>query len=218
MTTLTLYSYEACPYAQRTQMTLLEKGIDFELVEVDLYDRPDWWADLSPYGKVPLLKDGDGIVFESAIINQYIEESFPGPVLLPTDPLERAHARIWMDYCDSRFMAACHQLIADRRNEEQQVANREKLRGVFRYMENGLREMGGGPFWMGKQFTLVDIQFTPFFERFACYQDLWAAEWPEDCLLLQAWFDEMQSRPSHQQTRHDVAFHIERYRKYDQAA
>ena len=188
MSELTLYSYEACPYAQRTQMTLLEKGLDFDLVEVDLYDRPSWWAELSPYGKVPLLKHGEGIVYESAIINQYLEEAFPEKPLLPHQPLQRAQARIWMDYCDSRFMPACHQLIADRHNEEKQQANRAKLREVMAFMENGMRELSEGPFWMGEQLTLVDLQFAPFFERFACYESLWGAEWPTHCVGLKKWF------------------------------
>ena len=111
MSMLELYSYEACPYAQRTQMALAEKGLEFELIEVDLYDRPSWWADLSPYGKVPLLKHGDNVIYESAIVNEYLDEVFPDPPLMPEDALGRAQARVWIDYCDSRFMSACHQLI-----------------------------------------------------------------------------------------------------------
>ena len=215
MSDLTLYSYEACPYAQRTQMTLLEKDVPFQLVEVDLYDRPSWWADLSPYGKVPLLKHGSGIVYESAIVNQYLDETFPDRPLMPAEPLSKAEARIWMDYCDSRFMSACHQLIADRCDAEKQTTNRDELRSVFRFMERGLERLGDGPYWMGEQFTLVDIQFAPFFERFPCYRSLWQAEWPEDCVRLKRWFDAVRSRDSHRQTCHDYEFHMERYRKYD---
>ncbi len=219
MSALELYSYDACPYAQRTRMVLLEKGLDFKLVEVDLYNRPDWWADLSPYGKVPLLKHGDGIVYESAIINAYLDEVFPKPPLMPADPLQRAQARIWIDYCDSRFMPACHQLIQDRNDSEKQAENRAKLGEIFTFMENeALRKLSDGPYWMGEQLTLVDLQYAPFVERFPCYQDLWGAEWPEECTRLREWFTAISQRDSFQQTSHDLEFHMQRYRRYDQAA
>ena len=219
MSTLELYSYDACPYAQRTRMVLLEKGLEFKLVEVDLYNRPDWWAELSPYGKVPLLKHGDGIVYESAIINEYLDEAFPDTPLMPADPLPRAQARVWIDYCDSRFMPACHQLIQDRNDAAQQVENRAKLREIFTFMEKeGLRKLSDGPYWMGEHLTLVDIQYAPFVERFPCYQDLWGAEWPEECTRLREWFATISQRDSFQQTSHDLQFHMERYRRYDQAA
>lgn len=216
MSEVELYSYEACPYAQRTQMTLLEKGLDYELIEVDLYDRPAWWADLSPYGKVPLLKHGDAVVYESAIINEYLDDTFGDIPLLPADPLGRARARIWMAYCDTHFMAACHTLIEDRHDDSRQAENRQKLREVFLFMEEGINELGAGPYWMGEQFTLVDIQFAPFFERFACYEALWQAEWPGECSRLKAWFDGVGARDSHIATRHDYDFHFQRYQKYDQ--
>ena len=218
MSELKLYSYEACPYAQRTQMALLEKQLDYELIEVDLYDRPSWWADLSPYGKVPLLKHGEGVVYESAIINEYLEDSFPDHPLLPANPLGRARARIWIAYCDDYFMPACHKLIEDRRDPEQQIKNRGKLRETFLFMEAGMRELSDGPYWMGEQFTLVDIQFAPFAERFACYEALWQAEWPAECSRLNAWFEHVRRRDSHARTRHDQDFHMQRYRKYDQAS
>ena len=219
MSTLELYSFDACPYAQRTRMVMLEKGLDFNLVEIDLYNRPDWWAELSPYGKVPLLKHGDGIVYESAIINEYLDEVFPDTPLMPADPLQRAQARIWIDYCDTRFMPACHQLIQDRKNADKQVENRAKLREVFTFMEQeGLRKLSNGPYWMGTEFTLADVQFAPFVERFPCYEDLWGAQWPDECTRLRDWFDTVRSRDSFKATCHDLQFHMERYRKYDQAA
>lgn len=219
MSSLELYSFDACPYAQRSRMVVLEKDLDCKLVEIDLYNRPDWWAELSPYGKVPLLKHGDGVVYESAIINEYLEEVFPTPALLPSDPLRRAQARIWIDYCDTRFLPACHQFIQDRKDPQKQSENREKLSEVMLFMENeGLRRFSDGPFWMGEQFTLVDIHYAPFLERFPCYQELWGAQWPANANRLREWFDAISKRLSFMKTCHDFQFHLERYRKYDQAA
>lgn len=214
-----LYSFDACPYAQRSRMALIEKGLDFKLVEIDLYNRPDWWAKLSPYGKVPLLKHGDGVVYESAIINEYLEDAFPEPALLPRDPLRRAQARIWIDYCDTRFMPACHQLIQDRKDPDKQKDNLAKLVEVMQFMDSeGLHRLSEGPYWMGEQFTLVDVHYAPFVERFPCYQDLWGAQWPDECTRLRKWFDAVSERHSFKATMHDFDFHMERYRKYDQAA
>ena len=219
MSDLELYSFDACPYAQRSRMVMLEKGLDFALVEVDLYNRPDWWADLSPYGKVPLLKHGAGVIYESAIINEYLDEVFPQPALMPGDPLRKAQARIWIDYCDSRFMPACHQLIADRKDPDKQAENRAQLVEILKFMEHeGLRKLSDGPYWLGEQLTLLDIQYAPFVERFPCYEQLWGAEWPAECTRLRDWFNTISQRASFKATCHDFEFHMERYRRYDQAA
>ena len=109
-----LFSFEACPYAQRTRMVLIEKDIEFELTEIDIHDRPAWFKDVSPYGKVPLLRHNGRVVYESAVINQYLDEVFPQPSLVPEDTYERAQMRIWMDYCDTRYLPAAHRLMAER--------------------------------------------------------------------------------------------------------
>ena len=93
MSKVELFSYEACPYAQRTRMVLIEKGIEFELTEIDLYERPAWFREVSPYGKVPVLRHDGRVVYESAIINQYLDEVFPEPPLMPADPYGRAQVQ-----------------------------------------------------------------------------------------------------------------------------
>lgn len=219
MRNVELFSYEACPYAQRTRMALLEKGIPFSLTEVDLYNKPDWFKALSPYGKVPLLRDGDALIYESHIINEYLEDAFPERPLLPADPAARARARIWIDYCDSLLMPALHALIADRRNPEKQIKNRQVVRDRLLFLEHeGLRKLSEGPYWLGAELSLVDLQFTPFFERFPCYVELWEAPLPAECYRLLAWIDLMRTRDSHQRTAQTHEFHMSRYRRYDQAA
>lgn len=219
MADLELFSYEACPYAQRTRMMMIEKGIEYSLTEVDLYNKPDWWKELSPYGKVPLIRHNGETVYESRIINEYLEEVFPDPPLLPSDPMRRAKARIWIDYCDSYLMPALHNLIADRREEEKQVENRKTISEKLSFLEHeGFRKLGDGPFIMGADITLVDLQYIPFIERFPCYEELWGATIPDDCTMLKTWIDTMQARESHQKTVNTFEFHMARYQKYDQAA
>jgi glutathione S-transferase len=219
MSTVELFSYEACPYAQRARMALIEKGIPFSLTEVDLYNKPDWFKKLSPYGKVPLLRHGEALVYESRIITEYLEDAFPTPAMMPQNPGLRARARIWIDYCDSYLMPALHALIGDRRNPEKQIKNRQTVRERLLFIEHeGLRKLSDGPYWMGKDVSLVDVQFMPFFERFPCYVELWGAAMPAECTRLKAWIAAMESRESHRKTVNSIDFHMIRYRRYDEAA
>ena len=219
MSDVELFSYEACPYAQRTRMILIEKNIDFSLTEVDLYNRPDWWSDLSPYGKVPLIRHKGDTVYESRIINEYIEEVFPEPALMPTDAMRRAKARIWIDYCDSYLTPALHKLIGDRDDEEKQAENRKVITEKFLFLENeGFRKMSDGPFFMGSDITLVDLQYMPFIERFPCYSELWGARIPDECTRLLSWIDTMQNRESHKKTVNSFEYHMKRYENYGKAA
>ncbi len=214
MPTIELFSFAACPYAQRTRMVLIEKGIEFELTEIDIYNRPAWFREVSPYGKVPLLRHDGRIVYESAIINQYLDEAFPAPALMPADPYGRAQARIWMDYCETRYLPATQRLMAEREQPAQLADNQARLAEVMRFMEHeGLRKLGDGPYWLGSAPTLVDFQFLPFFERFAVYQELAGAEWPEECTRLREWYSAMGQRRSFLETRHTLDFHLEQQRK-----
>lgn len=135
-----LFSYGACPYAQRARMALIEKGIDFQLTEVDLYNKPDLFKQLSPYRKAPLMRHNGAIVYESRSIKEYIEDAFPAPAMMPRDPAMRAKARIWIDYCDSYLMPTLHKMIADRRDATQQARNIALVTKKFRFLEGGRAE------------------------------------------------------------------------------
>jgi glutathione S-transferase len=214
MSRVELFSFEGCPYAQRTRMTLIEKGVAFELTEIDLFNRPPWFKEVSPYGKVPVLRHGGGVIYESAIINQYLDEIFPTPPLMPATPLGRAQARIWLDYCETRFLTATHKLMSESADLAKRPENVARLSEILQFMEHeGLRKLGDGPYFFGPEVSLVDIQFSPFFERFGTYERLAAAEWPADCTRLREWFTAMQGRPSYQATAHPVDYHIEARRQ-----
>jgi glutathione S-transferase len=209
-----LFSFAACPYAQRTRMVLIEKELGFELTEIDLQERPAWFREVSPYGKVPVLRHQGRVVYESAIINQYVDEAFPERPLMPRDPYARAQVRIWIDYCETRFLQATHRLMSERDDADKLPANRARLTEVLRFMEHeGLRKLGDGPYWMGATPTLVDFQYLPFFERFPVYEELAGAEWPDDCTRLRRWFDALSRRASYLETRHTLDFHLEQQRR-----
>jgi glutathione S-transferase len=209
-----LFSSESCPFAQRTRMVLIEKNVDFTLTEIDLQNKPDWWLEISPYGKVPLLRHDGGVIYESAIINEYIDEVCPDPPLMPEGALARARVRIWIDYCDRRFLPACYRLRANGEQPDLQRENLDKLTEVLRFMEHeGLRKLGPGPYWLGARPSLVDFHYLPFFERFPVYEQTRGAEWPADCARLREWFDTMRKRKSFQATAHPLEYHLERYRQ-----
>lgn len=209
MSKVELFSFTSCPYAQRTRMALIEKGIEFELTEIDLFNRPAWFKDVSPYGKVPVLRHAGEVIYESAIINQYLDEVFPEPPLMPATPIGRARARIWMDYCETRFLTTTHKLMAESEDPKRRAENLAKLAEVLNFIEHeGLRKLGDGPYWLGAEVSLVDLQFSPFFERFGTYEELAGARWPADCPRLTEWFAAMRERESYRLTAKPTAEHI----------
>jgi glutathione S-transferase len=196
-------------------MALIEKGIDAALIEVDLFNRPPWFRTVSPYGKVPLLRHGMGTVYESGIINQYLDEAFPEPPLLPPTPLGRAQARIWMDYCETRFLPAANAVVAHGGDDAKRLAAVAAFSGILRFMEQEAfgRLSAEGPYFFGAAPTLVDIHYSPFFERFGTYEELGGAEWPADCRRLRQWFEAMKERPSYRATARSTEYHLEARRQ-----
>ncbi|MDP1935983.1 MAG: glutathione S-transferase N-terminal domain-containing protein [Hylemonella sp.] len=91
---MTLYSGSTCPYSHRCRIVLFEKDMDFEVIDVDMHNKPEEIASISPSGKTPVLVERDLILTESNIINEYIDERFPHPQLMPPDPVMRARARL----------------------------------------------------------------------------------------------------------------------------
>src|SRR6266850_2294093 len=88
-----LYSGTTCPFSHRCRFVLYEKGMDFQVIDVDLYNKPEDIAVMNPYNRLPVLVERDLILYESNIINEYIDERFPHPQLMPADPVMRARAR-----------------------------------------------------------------------------------------------------------------------------
>ncbi|MCH7931755.1 MAG: glutathione S-transferase family protein [Proteobacteria bacterium] len=214
MAELTFITAEVCPFAQRTHLALLEKGLDFEHAEIDLGNKPGWFEEVSPYSKVPVLKRGDDIVFESTIINEYLEEAYPEPALMPTDMLRRANARIWIDFANTRVVPSFYKLLLAQ-DPARRAELADTLTGHLRYIESqGLAKLGASPYWLGEEVSLVDLTFYPHFERFAALTHYRGVAIPDDCPRLKAWLAAMQARDSVKATRHDDAYYIASYTKY----
>jgi len=157
---LTLISHDLCPYVQRAVIALAEKVVPFERVYVDLANKPDWFLAISPLGKVPLLKAGDAVIFESAVILEYLEETQP-KALYPADPLARARHRAMIEFGSAVLSDIWGLEIAGTRDAA--MAKIEALSQKFARLE---RDFGDGPWFAGETFGLVDAVFGPVFRYF----------------------------------------------------
>jgi glutathione S-transferase len=174
---ITLYDADRCPYCARVRIVLAEKGVGYETVTVDLDDRPAWIYEKNPVGKVPVLEEGEFVLPESEVINEYLEERYPDPALWPTDPAERAEGRLLVE----RFDSLSRPYYALRRGEEDA---RERLDEQLAVLD-GL--LGGRPFLTVREFGLADAAYLPWILRAESNlgMDLEAhpalAEWVERC-------------------------------------
>ncbi len=215
MSELQIISANVCPFAQRTRMVLHEKDLDFELTEIDLKNKPDWFAEVSPYSKVPVLRHNGQTIYESAVINEYLDEIFPEPSLMPLGAAARALARIWIEYCNSQFCPVFYKLLLSQDGDARKELS-EKLIQTLLFIENeGLVKLqGDGPFWMGDKPGLVDLTYYPFFERFVVLEHYRGIEIPQECQRLKKWLKMMLRHASALATANTGEFHINNYQKY----
>ncbi|MDW4500206.1 glutathione S-transferase family protein [Sulfitobacter sp. D35] len=157
---ITLISHALCPYVQRIAIALAEKDMAFERRTVDLSRKPDWFLAVSPLGRTPVLMIGDDVLFESAAILEYLEETLPSP-LHPASPVERARHRAWIGFGSECLNdIAGFYSAADAQTLDAKAAS---LHARFRVLEGQLEI---GPWFAGDRFSLVDAVFAPVFRYF----------------------------------------------------
>jgi glutathione S-transferase len=214
MSSLQLYFAKASTFSQRTRVVLLEKGIDFTAIEIDFQNKPETFTQVSRYGKVPAIKHGDVEIYESAVINEYLEEVFPQPALLPHDPGAKAVARIWIDYANTRLVPAFNKFLRGKDTQEQEQGRREFLESLLYIEEEGLGKLSGnGAYWLGENLSLVDISFYPWFERLPVLEKFRDFTLPSETPRLQKWWENLRQRESIQQVANPTEFYVERFAK-----
>src|SRR6185436_14365957 len=113
---LKLYNYHDCPFCQKVRVVLAEKDLEYEKVLVDLRkqdQKTPEFLKLNPYGKVPVLVDDDVVVYDSTIINEYLDEEYPIPALIPEDSASRARVRLLEDFCDNSVIPPAGLILAE---------------------------------------------------------------------------------------------------------
>jgi len=155
-----LISFDLCPFVQRSAITLLYKNIPFTTTYIDLADPPEWFLEISPLKKVPLLRVKEQVLFESAIINMYLDEITP-PSIEPSDPLQKALNRAWVEFISD--MIGNQYRLAIAKSESEFESARRLLREQFHHISAQLER---GPYFNGANFSLVDAAIAPLFIRF----------------------------------------------------
>ncbi|MGH1538017.1 MAG: glutathione S-transferase family protein [Gammaproteobacteria bacterium] len=157
---LELISFNVCPYVQRSVITLNHKQCDYDITFIDLNNPPDWFSEVSPLGKVPVLKvDEKEILFESAVINEFIDDVTPG-TLKPSDPLTLAKNRAWIEY-GGTCLADLY-MIADHNQEAAMKKQMSECTGRLQRVEDIL---GNTTFFNGEELSLIDAAYAPLLIR-----------------------------------------------------
>jgi RNA polymerase-associated protein len=158
-----LYSGTVCPYSHRCRIVLYEKGMDFEVIDVDQMDKSEDLAAINPYNRVPVLVERDLILTEANIINEYIDERFPHPQLMPADPVMRGRARLFLH----RFE---QELYSNVGIIQQGGKPAEKARAIIRDNLTQLAQiLTKQKFLLGNEFSMLDVAVAPLLWRLDCY-------------------------------------------------
>ena len=190
-----LYNTQRCPYARRTRIVLYEKGIDFDVHEVDLENKSEEFLKASPTGKVPVVVlDGDSI-YESNVVNQYLDEVTDGPRLMPEEAKRRAYARIWMAFADTDFFPPLFVASVGRErgfSEERISEAFEKLKAALEKLEERLKDRD----YLADEFSLADVAHAGNFVRLRELEDKSEVSFDE-YPNVEAWMERLEGRESY---------------------
>ena len=180
---LTLYDAARCPFCARVRIVLEEKDLPFEAVPIDLGARPGWLYEKNPSGKVPVLEEDGWLLAESAVIDEYLDERYPEPPLLPADPAERAFSRLVVFRFDEYLGAAYYAL---RRGED---GADERLAKALARLDGLVASL---PYLGGSSFGLADVAYVPWVLRLRDPLGIPLDDFP----ALQDWLGRLAERPS----------------------
>lgn len=164
---MVLYSGSTCPFSHRCRFVLFEKGCDFEINDIDLFNKPPEIDAMNPYGEVPILIERDLTLYHSTIINEYIDERFPHPQLMPSDPIQRARARLFI-YTFERELFSFVRILENREEtERRKTVARMQIREQLIQLSPILAK---NKYLMGDDFTMLDITLAPLLWRLDHYE------------------------------------------------
>jgi glutathione S-transferase len=188
---LTLISHKLCPYVQRAVIALQELGIEYKRIDIDLDNPPEWFKRLSPLGKVPvLLIDDETVLFESAVIAEYVNDIGGGDLLL-SDPIDKARQRAWIEFASATLdnIGALYNASG----EKSYARSVSQLEVKWRQLEQILT---GSQFFSGEQFSLVDAAYGPLFRYLDLFEKLVDTDFLGQFPKLVSWRKNLQARES----------------------
>lgn len=163
---MTLYSGITCPFSHRCRFVLFEKGMDFEIKDIDVFNKPEDLAIMNPYNQVPVLVERELILHESNIINEYIDERFPHPQLMPTDPVMRGRGRLVLYRLEKELFVHVQTLESQTATSKEQSKAREAI-------TNGLTMIAPAfaknKYVLGDEFSMIDVALAPLLWRLDHY-------------------------------------------------
>jgi RNA polymerase-associated protein len=188
---MVLYSGTTCPFSQRCRFVLFEKGMDFEIRDIDLYNKPEDIAVMNPYGQVPILVERDLVLYESNIINEYIDERFPHPQLMPADPVMRARTRLFL-YNFEKELFVHVSVLEDRSSIDTRAQDiaRQNIRDRLAQLAPLLLK---NKYMLGEEFSMLDVAVAPLLWRL----DHYGIELPKNAAPIQKYAERIFSRPAY---------------------
>jgi RNA polymerase-associated protein len=168
---------------------LFEKGMDFEIRDVDLFNKPEDINVMNPYGQVPILVERDLILYESNIINEYIDERFPHPQLMPADPVMRARTRLFLFNFERELFV--HVQVLENSNNQKAI---EKGRATIRDRLTQLSPiMLKNKYMLGDDFSMLDVALAPLLWRL----DHYGIDLPKTAAPIMKYAERIFSRPAY---------------------
>ncbi|MBE7526399.1 glutathione S-transferase [Betaproteobacteria bacterium PRO4] len=183
---MTLYSTATCLFSHRCRIVLHEKDMDFQVVDVDPNNIPEDIAVISSYSKVPILVERDLVLHEANIINEYIDDRFPHPQLMPAEPVMRARARLLLHRFEKELF--CH--IESLEQGDQKIADKVRAEIV-----SGLAMIAPvfdkQKYMLGDEYTMLDVAIAPLLWRLDHYN----IKLPKQAASLLKYAERLFSRP-----------------------
>ncbi|KAJ5934932.1 hypothetical protein N7466_004479 [Penicillium verhagenii] len=211
-TNLQFYGSCFCPFVQRVWIALELKGIPYQYIEVDPYEKPQSLLEVNPRGLVPALRHDNWGCYESTVLMEYLEDLKIGPSLLPTDPKLRAHCRLWADHVNRNIVPTFYRVLQEQ-DPQKQIENAQELRTAFDTLIEAAHPRG--PFFMGGQISFVDIQAAPWVVRLNRVLKPYRG-WPdaEDGGRWASWVNAIESNDQVRATTSTDELYLESYARY----
>lgn len=183
-----LFSYRRCPFAIRVRMVLHEKEIAFQTIEEDLKNKSPELLKLHPEGRVPLLIHDDLAIYESSVITEYLNETFPGINLMPTSPQAKAKVRLWTVWCNNILKPEVDRIKYEK---DETIKENAKVQ-ITKHLQKLEDALNTSNHLVENALTLADIHLFPFVRQITLIDTGILTSYPK----LNTWFEKISVSPS----------------------